>query len=126
MRVHERFRAASRELKQTVVALSGVYPGAVAYVADPATADWLGLSVTAVLDGLAVGLLTDDDGEDHVMWWRKMLRRRTEFDDQIRTDGLPDPIPAVSFLLLNEANGASPERVTTGNWRGIRAFRGFN
>ena len=124
-----KFRRASQELKGLVVALSEADPGAVPYAAEPAVADRLGFPVSAVLDGLAVGLLTDDEGAAHVFWWDTTLERRVEFDERIRADGLPEPIPTVSFLLLQglpEGVECPYEELVSGNWVGIRAFRGFN
>lgn len=127
--VFTKFSDASKELKWRIVTISGLYPGAVAYVAEPGVAERLGFSVSAVLDGLAVGLLTDDEGAARVFRWGDTLERRVKFEERVRTDGLPEPILTVSFLLLEgipEGVECPYEEIVSGNWLGIRAFRGLN
>ena len=111
-------RDAPQDLKGLLFDLSATYPGAVAFVARPAVADRLGLSVADERDGLAVGLLSDADGAAHVCRWDVTLEVRARYP---RAHPPPQASRAATVLALLP----QPDYVV-GQWVRIDRHRSVN
>ncbi|WP_420456235.1 hypothetical protein [Rubrivirga sp.] len=112
---------ASQELMALLIELSETFPGAVAYVTEPGVAASLQLSVAAEGEGLAVGLLSPDEGARHLPYWEARLEQRVRVDERNRTDRLPIPPRTASVLILFDQG-----EYVWGQWMRVIQYRSVN
>ena len=110
-------RDAPQSLFGTLFDLAATHPGAVPFVARPAVADRLGLSVADERDGLAVGLLGDADGAAHVCRWEVTLEARERY---------PVPTPATGVEAATVLALLPQPGYVVGQWVRIDRHRSVN